>query len=235
MMGSRGWMRFSRGCGRTAIGWQRHLPPAASSGPGVPNQGRDGTAFLDDDTAPPTAIFDDALPWRIQVGAVGLCGDGDKLGGLRLAPCRVGLVDVGNARKPGDRDVADVGDREVGVRGLFEDDCEQKSALVCEHDRRLLQAPLTHAPKTMLRRSKFLHQWPGAARPSNQPASRPSPRTLPTRPPLPRGECRRAANVGLADRGQLGRRCSVADNAALQPMLQPPEIHLSRRHSRADS
>src|SRR6516162_3893226 len=73
MMGSRGWMRFSRGCGRTAIGWQRHLPPAASSGPGVPNQGRDGTAFLDDDTAPPTAIFDDALPWRIQVGAVGLC------------------------------------------------------------------------------------------------------------------------------------------------------------------
>ena len=53
--------------------------------------------------------------------------------------------------------------------------------------------------------------------------------------PLPRGECRRAANVGLADGGQLGRRCSVADNAVLQPMLQPPEIHLSRRHSRADS
>ena len=113
MMGSRGWMRFSRGCGRTAIGWQRHLPPAASSGPGVPNQGRDGTAFLDDDTAPPTAIFDDALPWRIQVGAVGLCGDGDKLGGLRLAQCRVGLVDVGGARKPGDRDVADVGEKSL--------------------------------------------------------------------------------------------------------------------------
>ena len=39
----------------------------------------------------------------------------------------------------------------------------------------------------------------------------------------PSRECR------LADGGQLGRRCSVADNAVLQPMLQPPEIRWSHR------
>ena len=48
--------------------------------------------------------------------------DGDEIGGLQLAPCRVGLVDVGSARKPGDRDVADVGDCEIGVQYLLEDD-----------------------------------------------------------------------------------------------------------------
>src|SRR5215469_10946653 len=77
-------------------------------GPGIPDHGRSSALLLDHDMALPPAIFDDASPWRIEVDAVGLRGDGDELGGLQLAPCRVGLVDIGSAREPGDRDVADV-------------------------------------------------------------------------------------------------------------------------------
>ena len=41
--------------------------------------------------------FDSASPRRVEIDAVGLCRDGDERRGLRLAPCRVGLVDVGAA------------------------------------------------------------------------------------------------------------------------------------------
>jgi hypothetical protein len=51
------------------------------------------------------------------------------VGGLRLASFRVDLVDVGSVCKPGDRDVADVGDREVGVQRLREDDPVPRAVL----------------------------------------------------------------------------------------------------------
>src|SRR5271166_6890375 len=50
------------------------------------------------------------------------CIDGDERRRLRLAPRRFGLVDVGGAGEPGDRDGADIGDREVGVQRLVKDD-----------------------------------------------------------------------------------------------------------------
>jgi hypothetical protein len=61
----------------------------------------------------PPAIFNGASPRRIEVDAVGFCRDGDERRGLRLAPRRFGLVDVGGAGEPGDRDGADIGDREA--------------------------------------------------------------------------------------------------------------------------
>jgi hypothetical protein len=64
-------------------------------------------------------MFNGASPRRVEVDAVGLCRDGDERRRLRLAPRRVGLVDVGGAGEPGDRDGADIGDREVGVQRLL--------------------------------------------------------------------------------------------------------------------
>jgi hypothetical protein len=67
-------------------------------GPRVPDHGRGGTVLVDDDAAPPPSIFDDALRRGVEVDAVGLLGDGDEVGGLRLAPCIFFLVDVCSAR-----------------------------------------------------------------------------------------------------------------------------------------
>ena len=88
--------------------------------PGIPHHARGGADFFDDDAVAPPAIFDGASPRRVEVDPVGLCRDGDERGGLRLAPRRVRLVDVGGAGEPGDRDGADIGDREVGVQRLLE-------------------------------------------------------------------------------------------------------------------
>jgi hypothetical protein len=77
-------------------------------GPGIPHHARRGADLFDDDAAAPPAIFNGASPRRIEVDPVGLCGDGDERRGLRLAPRRVRLVDVGGAGEPGDRDGADI-------------------------------------------------------------------------------------------------------------------------------
>jgi hypothetical protein len=91
-------------------------------GPGLPHHARRGGDFFDDDAAAPPAIFNGALPRRIEVDPVGFCRDSNERRGLRLAPRRFGLVDGGGAGEPGDRDGADIGDREVGVQRLLEDD-----------------------------------------------------------------------------------------------------------------
>jgi hypothetical protein len=84
-------------------------------GPRVPHYCRRGGVLFDDDAAVPPTIFNGASPRRIEVDPVGLCRDGDERLGLRLAPRRFGLVDVGGVGEPGDRDGVDIGDREVGV------------------------------------------------------------------------------------------------------------------------
>ena len=80
-------------------------------------------------------MFNGASPRRVEVDAVGLCRDGDERRRLRLAPRRVGLVDVGGAGEPGDRDGADIGDREVGVQRLLEGDRMRRAVLHGETQR----------------------------------------------------------------------------------------------------
>jgi hypothetical protein len=46
-------------------------------GPGIPHHGRRRAVPFDGDAAPPPAIFNAALPRRIEVNAVGLPRDGD--------------------------------------------------------------------------------------------------------------------------------------------------------------
>jgi hypothetical protein len=53
---------------------------------------RPSSESLPDLSPAPPAIFNGASRRRIEVDAVGLCRDGDQLGGLLLAPRRVGLV-----------------------------------------------------------------------------------------------------------------------------------------------
>src|SRR6516162_713921 len=90
--------------------------------PGVPHHARRRTVLLDNNAAAPTPIFDDTLPWCIEVDAVGLSRDCDEIRGLQLAASRVGLVDVTGAGEPRDRDLGDVGDREVAVQRLLKHD-----------------------------------------------------------------------------------------------------------------
>ena len=88
-----------------------------------------GAVLFDDDAAPPPAIFNAALLRRIEVDAVGLRRDGDECRGLRLAPCRVGLVDIGGAREPADCDASNIGNRKVGVQRLLEEDRMRRAVL----------------------------------------------------------------------------------------------------------
>ena len=67
--------------------------------PRVPHHRRRGIVFLDDDAAPPAAIFNDARRWGIEVHAVGLRPDSDKPRGLPLAPSRFGLVDMDGCQR----------------------------------------------------------------------------------------------------------------------------------------
>jgi hypothetical protein len=110
-------------------GSPRSAMAAAFFGPGIPHHARGGADLLDDDAAAPPAIFNGASPRRIEVDPVGLCRDGDERRGLRLAPRRAGLVDVGGAGEPGDRDGADIGDREVGVQRLLKGDRMRRAVL----------------------------------------------------------------------------------------------------------
>ena len=90
--------------------------------PWIEDDGGVGVLLLHGDVALAQRIVDDAGGRGVGVDAVGEAGKGKRSIQGRLHFEVVSLVDVASGLEPGDADLMDVGDREVGVECLLEDE-----------------------------------------------------------------------------------------------------------------